>query len=107
MTPILETVLDRVGGAASRVGDEAHYLKAILAPGVLAPMPPHKMVKVVSSLSRYGMVGGGLAAAAVQNGDRAGLVDELGTLTFGQLDRRSNALANSLIEHGLRAGDGV
>jgi fatty-acyl-CoA synthase len=45
--------------------------------------------------------------AAVRHGDRPGLVDELGTLTFGELDRRSNALANAWRKRGIADGTGI
>ena len=35
------------------------------------------------------------------------MIDERGELTYEELDERSNALANSWREHGLRAGEGV
>jgi fatty-acyl-CoA synthase len=44
---------------------------------------------------------------ALREPDRVGLVDELGSLTYGELQRRSNALARALVERGVREGDGV
>ena len=38
---------------------------------------------------------------------RVGLVDERGALTFGQVHERANALANSMAERGVAAGDTV
>ena len=35
------------------------------------------------------------------------VIDELGALSYGELDRRANALAASLAAHGIRPGDGV
>ena len=35
------------------------------------------------------------------------MIDEAGSLTFGELDRRTNALASSLAAAGVREGDGV
>jgi acyl-CoA synthetase (AMP-forming)/AMP-acid ligase II len=39
--------------------------------------------------------------------DRLAVVDELGELTFAELDDRSNRLADALRSHGVRPGDGV
>jgi fatty-acyl-CoA synthase len=44
---------------------------------------------------------------ALRDPRREGLVDELGSLTFGELHRRSNALARALAEYGVREGDSV
>ena len=41
---------------------------------------------------------------AVRDPDRVGLIDELGALTFGELHRRSNALARALAERGVARG---
>ena len=38
---------------------------------------------------------------------RSGVVDELGELTFGEIHRRSNALARALAERGVGEGDSV
>jgi fatty-acyl-CoA synthase len=59
------------------------------------------------AFDRYGMLGGALSAAAIRSGDRTGVLDERGKLTFAELDERSNRLANAWREQGLRAGDGV
>ena len=50
---------------------------------------------------------GGFAALAARNPDAEGLVDELGALTFGQIDERANRLADSLRTLGVGAGEGV
>ena len=50
---------------------------------------------------------GGFAALEARWPDRPGLVDELGTLTFGEIHRRSNALAQALREQGVGEGDSV
>ena len=50
---------------------------------------------------------GGFASLAVRDPDRVGLVDELGELTFGEMQRRSNALARGLAELGVGEGDSV
>ena len=39
--------------------------------------------------------------------DETMIVDELGTLTFGEVHRRTNALAHALSDAGIKEGDGV
>ena len=41
------------------------------------------------------------------HGDRVAIRDELGEITYQELDQRSNALANAWREQGLKSGDGV
>jgi acyl-CoA synthetase (AMP-forming)/AMP-acid ligase II len=50
---------------------------------------------------------GGFAEMAVREPQRVGLVDEKGPLTWGDLHRRSNALARALAARGVREGDCV
>jgi acyl-CoA synthetase (AMP-forming)/AMP-acid ligase II len=46
-----------------------------------------------------------LVAQAATNPDRTFVVDERGTLTYGEVDQRTNAIANGLTAAGVRAGD--
>jgi fatty-acyl-CoA synthase len=62
---------------------------------------------MVRALVRYGLFGGLATATAVRFGDRTALEDDKGTLTWADMDRRSNAVANALRERGIKAGDGV
>jgi acyl-CoA synthetase (AMP-forming)/AMP-acid ligase II len=65
--------------------------------GMIAPMRPDRYVKVAAAMRREGMgMTVGFAGAAQRCPDRPGLVDELGTLSWRQLDERINALAAAL-----------
>jgi acyl-CoA synthetase (AMP-forming)/AMP-acid ligase II len=65
--------------------------------GMIAPMRPDRYVKMAAAMLREGMgMTVGFAGAAQRCPDRPGLIDELGTLTWRQLDERINALAAAL-----------
>ena len=65
--------------------------------GMIAPMRPDRYLKMAAAMRREGMgMTVGFASAAQRCPDRPGLVDELGTLTWRQLDERINALAAAL-----------
>ncbi|TRW87883.1 bile acid CoA ligase [Mycolicibacterium sp. 018/SC-01/001] len=65
--------------------------------GMIAPMRPDKYLRIAAAMQRENMaVTSGFAAAAQRCGDRAGLVDELGVLTWRQIDRRADAFAAAL-----------
>ncbi len=49
----------------------------------------------------------GMAAGATRTPDAAALIDDLGVLSFREVDQRSNALAHSLAAGGLGQGDSV
>ena len=59
------------------------------------------------AFERFGMLAGTVAIGAIRHGDRVAIRDELGDITYRQLDERTNALANAWREQGLAAGDGV
>ncbi|KAA1248532.1 bile acid CoA ligase [Mycobacterium simiae] len=64
---------------------------------LIAPMRPDRYLKIAAAMRREGMgFTAGFAGAAQRCPDRPGLIDELGTLTWRQLDERSNALAAAL-----------
>lgn len=64
---------------------------------LLAPMRPDKYVRIAAAMQRENMgITSGFAAAAQRCPDRPGLVDELGTLTWREIDQRADALASAL-----------
>jgi fatty-acyl-CoA synthase len=104
--------LDTLGGALGTLGREAAgaatALRVFTAAGVLRPYPPLTVARLATAAHRWGLgPAGGFAMLALRNPDGAGLVDELGQLTFGEIDARGNALAHALRNRGVRAGDAV
>jgi fatty-acyl-CoA synthase len=90
-----------------RASIELRSLGLLARTGVLAPRRPDRVLAGARDLRRYGPLGGGVAAAAHRDPDRIALVDERGSLTFADLDRRANALANSLRSLGAGGGTGI
>ena len=88
----------------SRLPLEGRALYTILATGVAGPERPDRLLAVYRAFERYGPMGAALPAAAAHNGARLAVVDERGALTFDELDRRSNAVANALRARGLHPG---
>ncbi|HVQ50492.1 MAG TPA: acyl-CoA ligase FadD12 [Mycobacterium sp.] len=65
--------------------------------GIIAPMRPDKYIRIAAAMQRENMgITSGFAAAAQRCPDRPGLVDELGTLTFREIDQRADAFAAAL-----------
>ncbi|MGZ4495011.1 MAG: AMP-binding protein [Nocardioides sp.] len=94
--------------AAALAGQSVTTVRVLTRAGIVKPYPPHRLAQVGRLLLRWGTgPAGGFQAQAILNGDRVGLVDELGELTFGELHRRSNALADSLRSRGVGPGTGV
>jgi fatty-acyl-CoA synthase len=76
--------------------------------GVIRPTRPDKLVRIGLALHRWGPTpAAGYTASAIRFPDETAIIDELGTLTFGDIHRRTNALAHALAERGIKEGDGV
>lgn len=82
----------------------AGMVGTLVRAGVLAPLRPDRYVHMVIAARRGGSVTLGFALAAGRCPDRAGLIDEIGPLTWRQLDARCDALAAALQELGAEAG---
>jgi len=97
-----------LGSAGNRLAKDLTALKVLTTAGVIRPYPPQVLARMARTLLGWGLgPAGGFSALAQRAPERVGLVDELGELTFGELHRRSNALARSLRELGVREGDSV
>lgn len=73
--------------------------------GMLGLDPPAKTLAVVQAMSRLGQLGAAASVAAIRHGERPGVIDERGMLTFAEIDARTDALACALRQRGLREGD--
>ncbi len=93
---------------AVQARNKAVAARVLTQAGVIQPFGPVTLLGLVKALRSWGMgLAGGFTAVAIRFPDRAGLVDELGELTFREIDERSNALADALARLGVREGDGV
>ena len=93
---------------AAQARNTAIAARVLTQAGVIRPFGPVTLAGLVKTLRTWGMgVAGGFTAVAIRFPERTGLVDELGDLTFREIDERSNALADELAKRGVREGDGV
>jgi fatty-acyl-CoA synthase len=98
-------VLRQLLGRAAATGTS---LRVLTASGIIRPYSPRVLAGIAKALHAWGTgPAGGFAALAIREPNRIGLVDELGSLTFGEMHRRSNALARALTELGVTEGDSV
>ena len=93
---------------AAQAKSKAIAARVLTQAGVIQPFGPVTLVGMVKALRTWGMgVAGGFTAVAIRFPERTGLIDELGDLTFREIDERSNALADELASRGVGEGDGV
>jgi acyl-CoA synthetase (AMP-forming)/AMP-acid ligase II len=72
-------------------------LATMVRAGIIAPLRPDKYLRIAAVVRREGLsVTSGFAMSAQRCPNRLALVDELGTLTFRELDERGDALASAL-----------
>ena len=80
-----------------RLTETRDLLATLIRARLMAPMRPDKYLRIAAAMRREGMsVTSGFASAAQRCPDRPGLVDDLGTLTWRQLDRGCDAFAAAL-----------
>ncbi|MGH8880199.1 MAG: AMP-binding protein, partial [Stackebrandtia sp.] len=113
---VLDLVDDHIAGRAvtvTRSGlDQAakgqsslSVAKALVKAGILNPGRPDRLIRQMGVLAKWGAtVAGGYRANAVRFPHDLAVIDERGELTFAELDRRANRLANGLAEYGVRPG---
>jgi fatty-acyl-CoA synthase len=76
--------------------------------GILRPTRPDKLARIANALRRWGPTpAAGYTISAIRSPDDTAIIDELGSLSFGELHRRTNALAHGLADAGVKEGDGV
>jgi acyl-CoA synthetase (AMP-forming)/AMP-acid ligase II len=77
--------------------DTLGLLTTMVRAGVIAPLRPDKYLRIAAAMARENMgITSGFASAAQRCPDRPGLVDELGTLTWRDIDQRADAFAAAL-----------
>ena len=87
----------------SRIGQALGLLGTLRRAGLIAPLRPDRCLKIAAAMRREGMgMTVGFAGAAQRCPEHPGLIDEIGTLTWRQLDERIDAFAAAL--QGLPSG---
>ncbi|MGV0744034.1 acyl-CoA ligase FadD12 [Mycolicibacterium sp. XJ870] len=84
-------------GPLDRLTDAAGLVATMRRAGVIAVLRPDKYVRIAAAMARENMgVTSGFASSAQRCPGRPGLVDELGTLTWKEIDQQADALAAGL-----------
>ncbi len=87
---------------------KAFTVRTLVECGMFGPTRPDKLARTLKAFRDWGPTpGAGYAGSAIRYPDRTALVDELGTLTFGEIQRRTNALAHAWSDEGIVEGDNV
>src|SRR3954454_2993840 len=91
-----------------QITNKAHLVRTLAGAGIIRPTRPDKLVRIGLALNRCGPTpAAGYTASAIGYPDETAIIDELGQLTFREVDERTNALAHALSDAGIVEGDGV
>jgi fatty-acyl-CoA synthase len=91
-----------------RVTDKLHTAKTLLDTGIVSPTRPDKLLRIGLAYQRWGPTPAlGYTGSAIRYPDETAIIDELGTLTFREVQERTNALAHAFSDAGILEGDGV
>jgi acyl-CoA synthetase (AMP-forming)/AMP-acid ligase II len=83
-------------------------LRVLRQAGVIRRTPPHRLPALVRALRRWGRTpAAGYATGAVRRPDGVALIDDLGSLTWAEVDERTDRLASELHARGITEGDAV
>jgi fatty-acyl-CoA synthase len=91
-----------------QVETKLYTFYALTRAGFVRPQRPDTLARVINILVRWGATPAAAAAtSAARFPNETAIEDELGSLTFREMHRRSNALANALQDRGVVEGDGI
>jgi acyl-CoA synthetase (AMP-forming)/AMP-acid ligase II len=87
---------------------DAVGMRVLARSGLIAPVRPDRLLGMGLSLARWGITPAfGYAAGAARHPNRVALVDDDGSLTWREVDQRTDRLASELLVRGIRSGDPV
>ncbi len=92
----------------SAIADSVRMANTFARAGLLKPSRPDRTVRALVGLHRFGpTLAAGYLGAAARSPDSTAVIDDLGALSFAEIDRAGNAIARGLAGYGVAPGDGV
>ncbi|MGW0517188.1 AMP-binding protein [Crossiella sp. NPDC003009] len=102
MTTVVATARRLLG----QCGTSLLGLLVLARTGIVMPVRPDRLYQMARALRRWSLtLPGGYAVGACRHPDAPAIIDELGTLTWAEVDTRSTRLAHGLAGLGLATGD--
>lgn len=100
-------MLEQVASRAARSRWTLDSTRVLHSAGLIRPAHPIATIRQARELRRWGALAGVVRVAARRWPGSVGLVDDRGALTFGELERRSNALAWAWRGQGVRQDSAI
>jgi fatty-acyl-CoA synthase len=83
-------------------------VRVAVTSGLARPQRPDRLARALAAFFRLGSTpAAGYTTNSILRPNEQAIIDELGTLTFGEVHERTNALANAWLDAGLGEGDGI
>lgn len=93
---------------ATRIKGARTSLKILTDSGIVRPYSPVVLAGMVNALRQWSTTpAGGFKTIALRRPHDTAIIDERGSLTWSQVQTRTNALAYGLRARGVKSGDGV
>jgi fatty-acyl-CoA synthase len=94
--------------AMTSIGNRIHNVRVLAGAGLVKPERPDRTLRALRAYTRWRPTpAAGYTISAIRYPNETAIIDELGTLTFAEVDKRTNRLASSLADAGIGEGDGV
>src|SRR3954453_4421027 len=91
-----------------KIATSAFTARTLYGAGIIVATRPSRLLRLGMTLLRWGATpAAGYAAGAARYGDEPAIIDDLGTLTFAEVNERTNRLANAFADEGVGEGDNV
>src|SRR6266516_980555 len=95
-------------GVLSTVGRASFTARTLIASRIVGLERPDRALRALAAIRHWGASpAAGYAVHAALSPGRVAICDGLGTLTFADVDARTNAMARGLQRSGVGGGDGV
>ncbi|WP_182376907.1 AMP-binding protein [Nocardioides sp. WS12] len=92
----------------TRIKGARTSLKILTDSGIVRPYSPVVLAGMVNALRQWSTTpAGGFKTIALRRPNETAIIDERGSLTWSQVQTRTNALAYGLRARGVKSGDGV
>src|SRR3954464_15669506 len=91
-----------------QVTNTLHSIVTLTGAGVIRLQRPDRALRTAVTLIRWGVTpAAGYESSAARYPDEVALIDELGQLTFREIQQRTNSLAHAMADDGVNEGDNV
>ncbi|WP_305082706.1 MULTISPECIES: AMP-binding protein [unclassified Nocardia] len=99
--------MSAIGSVVRAAAVNAHAVGVLQRAGMINLLAPLDISRAARAVRRYGAIAGPVRISARREPDRVAVIDELGPLTYRELEARANALARGLLDLGLGPGSTV